>query len=511
MTNVIRLSSPLPMVEAMPAENLCKPLAAWEQELRDAARTEVFSIASRMMLDPGLKTFEQRTLTEAAAKRLGTTYRALASDLKGTQASKKSHRDYARETIALFGADNVVYSQGGFWAWRDAGVWDRVLDFEVRRAAADVIETGGSEPVTDGAVRSVLALARDEAYLPAARFDEPAPRRINLQNGTLQYSAGAWELLPHCREDYLTAQLPVIYDPSATCPRFDRFLEEVFQGDADAGNKAQVICEMIGYSLLQSCRYEKFAILVGKGSNGKSVLLDVIRSLIGSNQVASVEPSKLGDRVERAHLHGKLANICPELAVGSMLADAALKSFTSGDLVSAAPKYGQHFDFKPFATFWMGTNHMPHTRDLSHGMFRRALIVEFNRQFDGAAREIGLADKLRNELPGILRRAVDAFASVIERGGFTIPASSEQALQAWRTDADQVAQFLADCCLCDPAEEGTTIGHAQLFDAFRVWADRQNIKHSVTGKAFSGRIEALGYERKRRKDGVHFCGISLGK
>lgn len=484
--------------------------AEWEQALRDAKPDDIFDVASDMHLDPVLKDFERRALTKVAAGLMGVTYRDLARDLKlENDQPKKNHRDYARETLAAFGDGNLVYAQAGFWAWRDTGVWVRVLDHEVRRTAMDCLE--GQEAITDGLVRSVVALTRDEAYASDARFDQPADRRINLVNGTLEYAAGAWTLREHRRDDYLTTQLPVAYDPAATCPRFDRFLAEVFEGDQDAADKARVILEMIGYSLVQSCHFEKFAILVGKGSNGKSVLLEVIRSLIGAEQCASVEPARLNDRVERAHLHGKLANIAPELPVGSMLADAQMKAFTSGDSVNAALKYGQPFDYKPFATFWMGTNHLPHTRDLSHGMFRRALIVEFNRQFDGAAREIGLADKLRGELPGILVKAVQAFAGVIERGGFTVPTSCTQALQAWRTDADQVAQFLEDCCKVE-IKLGP-VSHAELFGAFQGWAQAQNIKHSVSGKAFTSRLEALGLASDRYyiggKQQRAFLGIDL--
>jgi P4 family phage/plasmid primase-like protien len=478
------------------AKSFIRPFAEWETLINDAKPADVFDLLQEAFIDPELKEFERTGLVKLGAKRMGTTARALNHDLRQSNGqAKKSHRDFARETCAAI--EHLIYAQGMFWLWRDSGVWARVQDHEIRRTVADVLE--GQADVTDGAVRSVLALVRDEAYSPDTAFDQPSPRQINLKNGTLRYTAGAWVLNEHCRADYLTTQLPVAFDPAATCPRFERFLSEVFEGDADAADKGQAILEMMGYTLLQSCQFEKFAILVGKGSNGKSVLLDVVRSLVGGEQVASVDPGRLNDRVERAHLHGKLANICPELAVGSMLADAQVKAFTSGDLVSAAAKFGQPFDYKPFATFWTGTNHMPHTRDLSHGMFRRALILQFNRQFDGAAREIGLADKLQAELPGILNRSVTALAGVIERGGFTLPASSEAALKAWRTDADQVAQFLEDRCKLEPGSG--PVSHAELFRAFGEWCESQRIKHSVTGKVFTQRLEGLGLVADRHSIG----------
>jgi putative DNA primase/helicase len=45
---------------------------------------------------------------------------------------------------------------------------------------------------------------------------------VNLQTG---------ELKPHSPTDFLTHLAPVTYDQTATCPRWEQFLLEVFAGD----------------------------------------------------------------------------------------------------------------------------------------------------------------------------------------------------------------------------------------------------------------------------------------
>jgi putative DNA primase/helicase len=45
-------------------------------------------------------------------------------------------------------------------------------------------------------------------------------------------------------------------------------------------------------------------------------------------------------------------------------------------------KFKNPFTMRPFATCWFGTNHMPHTRDHSNAIFRRAMILTFNRTFE---------------------------------------------------------------------------------------------------------------------------------
>lgn len=464
-------------------------LAAFESAKDDAA--EVHRLAGDMHLSPVLSHVDKRELVKVAAKLIGTTYSALNRDLKLHEVESEPRRDhlqFAREAVEGFGPGALIHAKGQFWAWRDRGVWEAVEEQVIRRAAIQCLE--GAETVTDATVRSVVCLMRDEAHGEGTQFDKPADRRINCANGTLVYADGAWALQEHRRADYLTTMLPVAYDPDATCPRFERFLSEIFEGDEDAADKRQAVLEMVGYSLLQSCRYERFVILVGSGSNGKSVLLEVLRNLVGDGQVSAVEPARMGDRFQRGHLRGKLVNLVPELPVGSMLADAAMKAFTSGDTVNGEFKGGQPFDYRPFATIWLGTNNMPHTRDLSDGMFRRALILKFNRQFREGEREIGLADRLLAELPGILAAACRALAGVFERGYIISPASSGEALKRWRMDSDQVANFVEDRCKVG-AEFGPT-PHATLFQAFREWAAAENLSHTVTGKAFSQRLEGLG-------------------
>ena len=100
-------------------------------------------------------------------------------------------------------------------------------------------------------------------------------------------------------------------------------------------------------------------------------------------------------------------NLVTEIAEGAEIADAQLKAMVSGERTTAEHKLKPPFDFYPICTCWFGTNHMPHTRDFSEGMFRRAIILPFNRTFTAAEQDKKLKDKLRAELPGILNLGLE--------------------------------------------------------------------------------------------------------
>jgi putative DNA primase/helicase len=160
--------------------------------------------------------------------------------------------------------------------------------------------------------------------------------------------------------------------------------------------------EMVGYSLLTSCRFEKFILLIGVGGNGKTKVLETVEALVGKPMVCAVQPSQLDNKVQRAHL---------------------------------------------------ATNHMPHSRDFSDTMFRRAIVLTFNNKFEGVNKDPNLIEKLKAELPGILTLALGAIRGVIQKGDFTDVASSNVAKREWQLNCDQAAQYFEERLLKAPTEK----------------------------------------------------------
>ena len=468
--------------------------AEWlEQIISTIDRDALLDHAKNISISPTLRDSDREHLHKLIAKRLGSTIKVLRQDLAreidGSEGKvDKDDRQLARETLD----ENLIFSGDGFYRWRDTGVWSPSPDREVRTLIGNTLEKNGL-PVKNRMIGDVLNLAKDEAFDRDAVFDMPQGDRVNVLNGTLELKVGEWVLREHRREDFLTSQLPVEWHPDATCPRFRQFLDEVFAGDEDAADKCLLILEMTGYTLLQTCALEKFIMLIGGGSNGKSVLLKVLQALVGKYGYSAVTPSDLSNETSRLMLRGKLANIVPELPAGSVLADDAMKAFTSGEATSAKKLYADKITFTPFATLWMGTNNLSHSRDLSRGMFRRALLVEFNQSFEGRE-DVHLIDKLVGELPGILVAALQAYAKVEARGNFTIPASSVAACKAWRLRCDQVATWLEE--RTEPDLDGVC-RHSSAFADYQMWALTCGIKLKVSKAEFTLRLESLGKEAGR--------------
>lgn len=429
-----------------------------------------------------------RYMSNVTGQRVGP----LREEMRSGRKQEPDHLALARAALARIGEDSVIHTETGTWLWRDRGVWAKADDTAIKQQVQREIEASG-HAVTAARVNGVADVLRNEIFRPDHQFNVGRPDVVNCVNGELELlESGQFVLRQHCRENYRTTQIPVQYDPQAIAPKFWQFLVDVFRDDMDRDQKIACVLEMMGYSLMPHAKHEKFVLLKGNGANGKSVLLKVLEALLGPKNVAGVKPSEFGNNFQRAHLHMKLANIVTELPEGKLIADDALKAITSGEVTTVEQKNRNPFNMRAFATCWFGTNHMPHTRDFSNGLYRRAVILGFNRTFGPAEKDPDLAEKLIAELPGILNFALCFYAQALVRG-FTVPASSKEAVDKWRNEADQVRQFLDERCVDDPTGK---VQVRLLYTAFKNWAFEAGIRNIVSEKGMGDRLENLGYGRK---------------
>jgi len=422
----------------------------------------------------------------------------------GQDTGDVSHLGIAKRVIEAFGPDNVIYSNGWFWLWKDTGVWKRADDRAIKTKIHEATKALGT--ATRATVDSVLDMVKTECYQPDHVWDQDTTA-INTLSGELAWTGLGWELRPHVKEHYRTTQIPTKYVIDAECPRTEKFLEEITAGDPDALDKMILLCECAGYCLLSTAKFEKFFLLEGGGSNGKSIFMGLVADLVGRENVSAIPPSRFGDKFSVAHLNGKIANIVSEIGIGAEISDSDLKALTSGDLVSAEQKFKEPFEFRSFATNIFGTNHGLRTKDFSEAFFRRAICIPFSHTFQEKDQDKNLSEKLRAELSGFLNLALEALAGVLKRGHFTRTESSQRAWEQWRLQTDQIRAFCEDKIIFETESETPT---GELFSAYTEWAEDMGIKRTVAKNSFSSRMARLGADQKKGKGGLRIlAGVRL--
>jgi putative DNA primase/helicase len=262
-------------------------------------------------------------------------------------------------------------------------------------------------------------------------------------------------------------------------------------------DKVALLQEYMGLSLTSITQYQKMMWLIGEGSNGKSVVLDIVRDMVGSENCSSVPFSGFAGRFNLEQLQDKLVNIDPDMSISALFApsvDAKIKSIVGGDWISLERKGKPVFQAKLVAKLWAGTNCMPTSKDQSHGFFRRVLILQFNRIITEAEQDKFLTQKLRTELPGIFNWALEGLKRLQHNQDFTYPLSSKQAVDDYKLQHNPVAMF-RKLRLREIDMQGSPSRHGTLtsttYSAFKKFCDEQGLRY-VALHVFGRELSKLG-------------------
>lgn len=412
-------------------------------------------------------------------------------DRQGRFIPKRAAEHLAASDPIAVGADQRL------WRYTD-GVWCPDGEQHVRASLRRLLDEETSKRRHD----EVVAWFR--ADIPTITNDPP-PRWINTTNGLVCWRTG--ELHPHSPDIKTTVQVPVAWQPDATCPAIDQFLSEVLPADA-----IDQVWEIIGYGLYAGNPLHKAVLLLGPGRNGKSVLLRIIRELYGEPNCSAVPLQLLAEnRFAAAELYGKLANICGDLDARAVKRSDLFKMITGGDPITAERKYQSPFTFTVRALPIFSANEPPISSDQTEAWFRRWTIVPLERTFTDAEADPHLGDKLTDtdQLAGALQKAVEGLRRLMSRGQFTEPKSVTQAGDRYREKLDTVVAFIAEECGFHPDE---WIKRSELYREYRQWCSDQG-RWPVSATTFNDKLRSQCGDRIRertRKGNRGWGGIAVG-
>jgi putative DNA primase/helicase len=232
----------------------------------------------------------------------------------------------------------------------------------------------------------------------------------------------------------------------------------------------------------------------GVTAGGKSTLINVLRGLLGPYALALPEHYFLATKNTSDYATANLAGVrlatCVETNEGRRLDVAKIKSLTGEDVLSAALKYENYFNFRPQAKLVLATNHRPHVPDTDESIWRRVKVVPFNITVPEEKRIPELANQLlENEGPGILRWAVLGCQSwLVNR--LDEPEAVKSAVTEYRTDEDVVQNFVDECCV---REASAQVARKDLFTAYTHWT-RDNDLRQMSAKKIGMELRRLGIE-----------------
>ena len=391
--------------------------------------------------------------------------------------------------LATLHRDDLRYLHdvGAWMAWNGEH-WEPARD-DVRlvQAARKTIQhIDGEHAVKSqsaGAVSAMIKLARAQPELAAVHGDFDCDDFVLCaQNGTLDLRTG--ELRPFRRDDKISLQVPVPYEPEALAPRWMRFLDEIFEPAPDARLFVQ---RFAGYSLTGDTSAQCLLFAHGSGRNGKGVFMQIMTALLGRTFAGHL-PMRffVEDRPISINVETMLAKVARCRAVfaseskrGQRLDREVVLTMTGEDTLTARRRYQDEFEYTAKFKLWMASNNLPPIDADDDALWRRFKLVPFLAEFDGDKRDDGLKNTLLTELPGILAWAVRGCLDwQHDGGGMRGLGHSEavaQATAAHREENDEIGAFLAEETLeLLPGMPAARSG--AVYERYKEWCHRAGMK-----------------------------------
>jgi len=418
--------------------------------------------------------------------------------------SERFVRDHGEDVRYCYPWGKWLIWNGARWERDDAGRVHRLAKATVRsiyREASDTEDEDRRKALAKHAARSEGA-DKIKAMLELVRSEVPAapdeldgdPWLLNAENGTVDLRTG--ELREHRREDLITKLVLVEYDADAAAPSWEAFLERVLPGE----ELRRFVQRAAGYSATGDTSEQVMLINHGGGANGKSTFQEALAAALGDYSMRAPTEMLMAKRAggvpnDVARLKGARFVAASETEEGRRLAESLVKDLTGQDTISARFMRAEWFDFKPTHKLWLSTNHKPEIRGTDPAIWRRIRLIPWAVTIPPGEQDRKLAEKLREELPGVLAWIV---CGCLEwrREGLQAPAEVRKATAGYRSEMDVLGDFLVDRC---HRGERLQVGKDELYKAYQMWSEDAG-ERTETKRKFGMLLKERGVEDGRNTE-----------
>ena len=406
---------------------------------------------------------------------------------------------------------NVLWCQtrGTWYVW-DGRVWtaddrrqvERMAELTVRGILKEAAGWDGDEALkwayrcnkTASARKEMLDAVKHRRPAVSDQFDR-APMLLGAQNGVIDLRNG--ELMPHAREHMISQVCQTIYDPDAPCPRWERFLSEIMDGDSEMIAALQ---RLAGYFLTGDVSVQILPIFYGPGGNGKNVLLDTILGIMGPHAAEAPEglvTARKNDEhpTEIASLCGRRLVVASENEEGKKLRIGLVKKITGNKYLTGRFMRQDYFQFERTHKTVLVTNNKPVVSETGNAIWRRLRLVPFSVTIPDDKQDSQLVEKLKAEWPGILAWIVRGSVAWWENQcKLEFPEAVLSATAEYRNDNDVVGEFLASKCIDwrQHPEQNMKSPKERVYKAYCVWC-RDSGLEAMNRTAFGARLRAEGF------------------
>jgi putative DNA primase/helicase len=502
---------PVPKPKPAPANDVGPQIEVVPNVPRDAKLALEVEIEETADEEPATGGDEWEPIVWQLPKIADTPQLSRKAPLDNAKLFTRHKLEYSADSKAS--SPGTYFYQGDWWQWNGAfyerAPEQRMIDMACEYMDKATINTGEGmarfKP-TPRDITSLITLLQsnvglDDRTTPPAWLDQrptPAPEGLlAFRNCLVDVTTG--KTYPHEPWLWIHDGVDFDYDRNARCPRWERFLRELFPNDDEA---REMIEEQLGYGMTIDNQFEKAALWVGPPRSGRGTIAHIQELLVGVNGYTSLnlhtwhktENSRMGMIGKRVGIFHDI-RLRPPKQYGNVSYDPGgvdpqsqqlLLELISGDLTEIGRKYLEAWKGKPFIKFILISNKVPNFND--EVLITRFNVLEFTESWLGREDATLKLKVLPSELPGIANRCLAAYRRLLRQGHFVQPQSGLALLRRVKAAVSPYVAFMETYWEPDPMGEGTLV---KLFDAtFRHWC-LQTETFDLAGTSKSNMIQEI--------------------
>ncbi|MEJ6013984.1 DUF5906 domain-containing protein [Corynebacterium sp. H127] len=426
------------------------------------------------------------------------------------------------QLFTIDGVPSLRHVQGNEWQLWAGGIWTTVSDRDVERLLAFAVSgrplirrvPGTSalesleraEPNDDKESTWVANAAGIRSLRDALAMTVPTgveagkthERYIVMANGVFDVETQA---LVGCHSPrYPNAwKLDYDYQPGATCPHFDAYIEHACKGQP---NTLLFLQEYMGYIARGRTDLQKGLYLMGESGAGQSVYEKVCTMVVGAGNKVSAD-GDTGKHTTSSWVGKKLISFADMRSVHDprKFAELLLKVTGQDDIV-VEPKYGNRKTVRIDANVIICTNTVLPLLDVSGVAPTRFMGVFFRQKVRGTALEdSALPEKIAEEMPGVFNWAMVGLQRLQRQGHFTVPDTHDMVLDRLKAAALATFDFY-DEALRITGEPCDVLATHDVRAALLDWARNTDSRIASGEKSLDGiesYLERLGLDISKPK------------
>ena len=343
-------------------------------------------------------------------------------------------------------------------------------------------------------------------------FDEHFNKKVDSNKDLIAFNNGVLELdnnylfRPGKPEDYMSFTTGIDYDPDTpyyeypAWPKVDTFIKRVLP-DPEV---REYFLQHLASNLFGGNPAQKFHILTGSGSNGKSMIMNLMTKAMG--EYACTVPISLFTQARKssgsaapevARLKGRRFTTMQEPDERIALNTGMMKEISSGEKMYARDLFKSGGEFEVLSKFHLACNDKPKVNTTDGGTWRRLVVINFVSKLvptPSSANEFPLDESIQFSVSSTewATSFLAYLVHVLKEGKglrkLVAPAKVMEYTSDYRNDNDAIAKFITETItVVRDGDEIAPVTKAALKKSFKQWKD-ENDQRSLAPADLEKRI-----------------------